>query len=95
MSLSQAQIAIIDSLIAQGQKTSKCDAAHAAACRAFLIEKAEVHMAASEAGSSHKASGVMSATVARTEAGNVAVRVNAFRPTSGIGLMFGDVFKLA
>lgn len=95
MSLSEAQIYIIDAIIADGKKTSKCSDEHAAEVRAFLVEKAEKHIAEPAVGNSHKASGVMSATVARTEAGNVAVRVNAFRPSNGLGLMFGDVFKLA
>lgn len=89
MSLTASQIADIDAIIASGAKTSKASEAEIAAVRDFLIAGAETQLAASEPGSSHKPSNVLAATAARAAAGTVVVRVNAFRPSSGLGIMFG------
>lgn len=89
MSLSQAQIADIEAIVAAGVRTSKASEAEEAAARDFLIQNAPAHLAADEPGNSHKPSNVLSATVARAAAGTVVVRVNAFRPSTGLGIMFG------
>lgn len=92
MSLSQEQINKIAAIVATGAGASKATAEESQAANDYLVATAEARIASPEVGSEAFAHPVLGATVARTEAGNVVVRVVAIRKSNGLRMVFGDTF---